>query len=103
MRCDRCNEEIPEGYTFCRFCGEPVIQNNEPTYVNKDLMKNLLQPESIVYDNEYDNVTIYKEIMKQKDQNNRQKAERENMIQLALIVLGILIAVVVVLVMFINL
>lgn len=102
MRCEKCNEEIPAGYTFCRFCGEKV-NNAKTTYVNKDIMKNILQPESIVYDNEYDNVTIYKEMMKKKDQNNRQKAERENLIHLALIVLGILIILVIVLLMFINL
>lgn len=103
MRCDKCNEEIPEGYTFCRFCGEPVKSNTQATYLNEDVLKNILQPESIVYDNEYDNVTIFKQNLEKKEQNNMQKANREIMIQVSLIVGGILVALIIVLLMFINL
>ena len=108
MQCRKCHEEIPVGYTFCRNCATSIYVDDEikpeieTTYVNEDIMKKIMQPESIVYDNDYDNVSIYKQMMANKDQNNIKKATTRNMIDLIIIVLTILIVIVILFVMFTN-
>ena len=97
MQCRKCHEEIPVGYTFCRNCATSIYVDDEPkkevetTYVNQDIMKKIMQPESIVYDNDYDSVNIYKQMMESKDQNNMKKAVTKNMIDLIIIVSVILV------------